>query len=63
MPEVDLLCRDVIDDDASSGSQERAEGNVVVVGGDLEKTCLALLLELGIEHTIVLLLGLERVGL
>ena len=53
----------MVEDHASSGPQERAEGEVLVVRGDLNQTGFTLLLELGVEHATVSLFVVKGVGL
>ena len=58
MPEIELLGWYVVEDDTPPRPQKGAEGKLLIVGGDLNKTSFVPLLESGVEDATVSLLAL-----
>lgn len=63
LPEIELLCWDMIEDGAASRPQHRAEGLFLIIRCDLHQAGFVLHLDLGIKYPTVLLTTLEGVGL
>ena len=63
MPQVELVGRNVIEDETAPGPEQGAEGKLLVVRSNLHKAGLALHLDLGVEHATVPLPTLEGVHL